>query len=763
MSRCRGGHYILFRIDGLHHTRYQTVAELLAIQPNMLLTAELFERARRRLGELPDRAATRLAVRPEADGFATVDVVVVELASVPAGAVAWAGTAARAATNREIATALPGANGQGDVWSASWRWWTNRPGVTVGFAAPRVAGLPGVWRFEGAWQSDTYRTSTSSQTVESRTHGGLAVSDWLSGSVRYQISTGVDSWSGGRKAVSIGAALERVAFRDRLSLSIDTAQWAPLNGGIAFRSIGAHAIARSSTETRGWVMRATAGFERVSDAAPFALWPGAGEGQVRGTLLRAHPLLSDGVVDVGGSSAFGRTLTSAARSCSDGWSGRRSCVWASRDLSTSRARRDRRTSGHAGPRRCGRGSSHQDSRNARGLRADVAHGLRDGANALTVGWQSKSAFRIGVTPAVLTYASDNESTPAWHFGYGGRGGGDRRPRAARGPIEWTAYAGDAGGSKYSPADQITRANVATLTPAWTYRTGDYGVGRTQARDETTPISSMASSSSRRRSAACARSTARPAGSAGPSTPSSISPATTATLRTAAYRPGSIRRRRAPCRRRIFVTPVDARLIALDARTGVPCAGSANGDKSISIAGSPMRPPTTASTPSPRLRRSSTVLAVVGSSVSDGSRAATPNGVVRAFDARTGALKWSWDPVAREPRRRATTRGAERRRTRPAPPTPGRSSARSARDLDSFRLAAPARISTAANVSARTSSPTRWSRSARRRDNWSGIFRPCITTCGTTTSRLSRYCSRFAGTAARSWRWRSRPRWDSCSF
>jgi len=61
------------------------------------------------------------------------------------------------------------------------------------------------------------------------------------------------------------------------------------------------------------------------------------------------------------------------------------------------------------------------------------------------------------------------------------------PLAARRPIEWTAYAGDAGGSKYSPADQISRTNVATLRPAWIYRTGDYGVGRAQARDETTPI------------------------------------------------------------------------------------------------------------------------------------------------------------------------------------------------------------------------------------------------------------------------------------
>ena len=74
------------RIDGLHHTRYQMVAELMAIRPNMLLTAETYGRARQRLGELPDQATTRLAVKPEADGFATVDVVVVEIADAAARA-----------------------------------------------------------------------------------------------------------------------------------------------------------------------------------------------------------------------------------------------------------------------------------------------------------------------------------------------------------------------------------------------------------------------------------------------------------------------------------------------------------------------------------------------------------------------------------------------------------------------------------------------------------------------------------------------------
>src|SRR6185295_2716064 len=41
------------------------------------------------------------------------------------------------------------------------------------------------------------------------------------------------------------------------------------------------------------------------------------------------------------------------------------------------------------------------------------------------------------------------------------------------------------------------------------------------------------------------------------------------------------------------------------------------------------------------------LVVIGSSVSDNQRAAAPNGIVRAFDARTGALRWTWDPVARD--------------------------------------------------------------------------------------------------------------------
>src|SRR2546430_17559147 len=38
------------------------------------------------------------------------------------------------------------------------------------------------------------------------------------------------------------------------------------------------------------------------------------------------------------------------------------------------------------------------------------------------------------------------------------------------------------------------------------------------------------------------------------------------------------------------------------------------------------------------------LVIVGAAVSDNQRVDAPEGVVRAFDARSGRLRWSWDPV-----------------------------------------------------------------------------------------------------------------------
>lgn len=378
------------RIEGLHHTRYQTVAEVLAIQPNMLLTAALFDRARRRLSEMPDHARARLAVRPESDGFATVDVVVDEISAVPHGAVEWVGAAARTAADREVSVSVPGVTGQGEVWSGSWRWWNHRPGVSAAFAAPRVRGLPGVWRVEGAWQSDTYSGDprpVSPLVVESRTHGALTVSDWLTGRVRYAVTTGFDAWNASRKAASIGGTVEHRLFDDRLSLSVDGTQWWPVTNSSAFTSVGARAAVRSSNELRGWVTRGAIGVERVSDEAPLGLWPGAGEGHARASLLRAHPLLEDGIVGLTGSTAFGRTLTFGGAEAQR-WLERPALVRLALAGFADVARASRQATSGRAPVHVdlGAGLRVRIPGSPGVLRIDVAHGLRDGANALTFGW-----------------------------------------------------------------------------------------------------------------------------------------------------------------------------------------------------------------------------------------------------------------------------------------------------------------------------------------------------------------------------------------
>ena len=144
-------------------------------------------------------------------------------------------------------------------------------------------------------------------------------------------------------------------------------------------------------------------------------------------------------------------------------------------------------------------------------------------------------------------------------------------------VDWPYYGADAGGQRFSPAAQITPANVTGLKVAWTYSTGDAALGGTQDfAFEDTPILAGG------RLYVCAlvqrgfgaRSCHRPAGCGG-STRRSIAASTIRTATTAAASPtGAIRLRRAgaPCAARIFMNTNDRRLFALDAATGKLCPG-----------------------------------------------------------------------------------------------------------------------------------------------------------------------------------------------
>jgi quinoprotein glucose dehydrogenase len=204
--------------------------------------------------------------------------------------------------------------------------------------------------------------------------------------------------------------------------------------------------------------------------------------------------------------------------------------------------------------------------------------------------------------------------------------------------EWRYYGNDAGGSHFSPLAQITPANVGGLEPAWTYRVGDAPPGMPAAL-QVNPL--MVNG----RVFICT----------GWSDVIALDAETGKELwrhHTRADSTGALARNcrgvtyyRVPdakgiCAERIFAPTIDARLIAVDAQTGKSCPGfGSNGivdlkqgmgdfDKGYYYATSP-----------PMLVRGKLVL---GGWVTDGQMVGEPSGVIRAYDAVTGAFAWAFD-------------------------------------------------------------------------------------------------------------------------
>ena len=93
---------------------------------------------------------------------------------------------------------------------------------------------------------------------------------------------------------------------------------------------------------------------------------------------------------------------------------------------------------------------------------------------------------------------------------------------------------------------------------------------------------------------------------------------------------------------------DVRVIALDARTGVPCADFGSGGEIKPETGSLEWPGEYQITSAPVVSRG---VVIVGSSISDNRRVEAPLGTVRAFDARTGPAALELGPAGSRRHRR----------------------------------------------------------------------------------------------------------------
>ena len=216
--------------------------------------------------------------------------------------------------------------------------------------------------------------------------------------------------------------------------------------------------------------------------------------------------------------------------------------------------------------------------------------------------------------------------------------------------QWDHYGGSQHGAQYSSLSQISRDNVDALEEVWRFRTGELG------QDHREPFAFQANP------ILVEGRLYLPTGSAivialDPATGEEIwrhdpkidrsKPHAEIANRGVSSWLDAEAASDSPCRHRIFVGTLDARLIALDGATGERCKGfGENGEiwlnKDVRVEETDWVNYTITSPP--------VVvddIVIVGSAIGDNRAVESELGIVRGIDARTGEERWRWDPIPRD--------------------------------------------------------------------------------------------------------------------
>jgi quinoprotein glucose dehydrogenase len=213
------------------------------------------------------------------------------------------------------------------------------------------------------------------------------------------------------------------------------------------------------------------------------------------------------------------------------------------------------------------------------------------------------------------------------------------------------YGSDAGGSRYSPLAEITPENAAHLELAWEFHTGDHhdpGLGQRNHAFQATPIlhgDALYLCTPRSLVIALDAETGALRWRFDPGVDLSLGHYNLNCRGVAAWSDPQAAAGSA-CAQRIFVATADTRLVALDARTGLRCAGFGDAGEVAFFRNVPLRERAEYGISSPPVLVRDVI--VLGSSVAENRRTDMPSGRVQAFDARTGALRWSFDPIPTRP-------------------------------------------------------------------------------------------------------------------
>ncbi|MEH6702817.1 pyrroloquinoline quinone-dependent dehydrogenase [Parasphingorhabdus sp.] len=228
-----------------------------------------------------------------------------------------------------------------------------------------------------------------------------------------------------------------------------------------------------------------------------------------------------------------------------------------------------------------------------------------------------------------------------------------RPDSGGLGTDWKAYGGDAGGNRYVTAREIDRDNVSSLEIAWVHQSGALNDRSEEALSrvalQATPIlveDILVYCTQFNQVIALDPGTGAEKWRFDPEVPTDSRPANQYTCRGVSYWQDSAATPGAKCASRLFTATVDARMIALDARTGQLCTDfGEGGTKRIQPSISLRWPGEFQVTSAPAIVGD---IVVTGTAIGDNLRTDAPRGTVFAFDARTGETKWVFDPLSGSP-------------------------------------------------------------------------------------------------------------------
>jgi len=216
------------------------------------------------------------------------------------------------------------------------------------------------------------------------------------------------------------------------------------------------------------------------------------------------------------------------------------------------------------------------------------------------------------------------------------------PPAGAAAGDWPYYGGDASARRYSALAQITPANVGRLERAFVFHTGDLPAKGERYSPANTPLKiggDLLMCSAKNILIAADAATGKEKWRYDPKVPSEAIPHAAVCRGVAVYTAPALPIG-AACKSRVVTTTLDGRIVAVDQRDGKPCAGfGTNGQVDLWKDLGPKVPGWYAPTAAPTVVRG---IIVVGGQVRDGQDEDAPSGVIRGYDAVSGALAWAWD-------------------------------------------------------------------------------------------------------------------------